>query len=153
MYLIGQNIKLQWGKKQQQSSLIGHITITNRLSRNFPLSHLSINCKKWLSSVLCAREPLWMCVCLRVVVWGRSGQRLRLTQKSERKKGKANWYTPLNSGRRKRIGVFMNRISKQQDNQARRKPRLLPPVKTDTRHRFPAPEIVPLRSGLSFYVI
>lgn len=46
----------------------------------------------------------------------------------------------------------MKRISKQQDNQAHREPRLLPPtVKNDSRHRSPAPEIVPFAfQGLSF---
>lgn len=89
MYLIGQNIKLQWGKKQQQSSLIGHITITNRLSRNFPLSHLSINCKKWLSSVLCARESPFECVC--VCVWlceGEVGKGSASLKKAREKKEK-----------------------------------------------------------------
>lgn len=47
----------------------------------------------------------------------------------------------------------MNRISKQQNNKAHREPRVVSPVKTDSRQRFLAPEIAPLRSGLSFYVI
>lgn len=96
----------------------------------------------------------------RVCERERRGQRLRLTQKkkkkgkkTDRKKGKANWYTPLNSGRRKRIGVFMKRISKQQDNQAQRDPRVFPPVKADSSLRHRAPEAAPLRSGLSFDVI
>lgn len=115
----------------------------------------SISTGRRASHLCCARAgprvECWVCVCVCVrEKWAKAPPH----SKSERgKKGKANWYTPLNSGRRKRIGVFMNRISKQQDNQAHREPRLLPPVKTDTRHRFPAPEIVPLRSGLSFYVI
>lgn len=47
----------------------------------------------------------------------------------------------------------MKPISKQQDKQAQREPRVFPPVKTDWRHRLPAPEVAPLRPGLSFYVI
>lgn len=44
----------------------------------------------------------------------------------------------------------MNRLSKQQDNQAHGEPRVFPPVQTESRHRFQT-EIAPLRSGLSFF--
>lgn len=121
-----------------------NIIIINPLSGSFLLYHLH---------QLSARSASRLrCVCARALSarvrekWAKAPPH---SKKSERKKGKANWYTPLNSGRRKRIGVFMNRISKQQNNKAHREPSVFP-RKNRQQATFPSAGDCPVAFRIKF---